>query len=125
MTINKEEFQKAYYIWSDFKNEVLYKNRFIINHEVLDIIKSISVRNTREINTGQTFYRARLFDVDETLLSFITMQKSTTKNSPFHGYDAEGSFIPRNNDVVSDGRANPSFIKYLYTAEDAYVTARI
>jgi hypothetical protein len=30
----------------------------------------------------------------------------------------EDSFVPGSNDYISDGRAHPAFIKYLYTAEE-------
>lgn len=121
MPIEEKEFQTAYKMWSDFSNEVLYKNRFFINHEVLDIIKSFSARSAEKINADQILYRARLFNVDEALSSYANKQKDDSNNdSSFRGYDVEGSFVSKNNDNVSDGRANPAYIIYLYTAEDAY-----
>ncbi|MFD2670306.1 RES family NAD+ phosphorylase [Marinicrinis sediminis] len=121
MAINEKEFTEAYEMWQDFTNEVLYNNRFFISHRVIEIIKSFTERSTKEVTAGQSLYRARLFDMDEAFFRYYHKLKSDRNDeSPFNGYDAEGSFVPKNNDFVSDGRANPAFIKYLYTAEDAY-----
>jgi hypothetical protein len=40
--------------------------------------------------------------------------------SKFWGYNEKESFVPSDNNIVKDGRVNPAFIKYLYTAEDPY-----
>lgn len=35
---DEEIFKEAYNLWEDFKNEILYKNRFIIKHILLDYV---------------------------------------------------------------------------------------
>jgi RES domain-containing protein len=139
------ELVDAYELWSSFKNEVLYKNRFLINHEVLSYLKKLADANIKIIQPQTILYRARQFDGDlesmryfekkitkdnkETSepISALTLAllkaRSNTKRDPdsgFWGYNKEESFVPSNNDLVNDGRVNPSLIKYLYTAEDAY-----
>ncbi|MHB8065759.1 MAG: RES family NAD+ phosphorylase, partial [Ruminiclostridium sp.] len=42
------------------------------------------------------------------------------QHTGFWGYDENESFIPTNPEIISDGRTNPAFIRYLYTAEDPH-----
>jgi hypothetical protein len=134
------DFDRAYQLWTSFKNEVLYKNRFIVNHEVLDHVKRVADSNKTTIEQGKILYRARVFTADTYYLTYLkkdwneegldvierftlSRQKHefTSRNdSGFWGYDAKESFVPESNDYINDGRANPAFIKYLYTAEKPY-----
>jgi hypothetical protein len=136
-----EEFARAYDLWNSFKNEVLYQNRFIVKHEVLDYLKHVAETYKMTIESEIILYRARLFvgetdylqylkkdwNEDEDLDLYGQLMKSknkhaitTRKESGFWGYDEKESFVPINNDLVNDGRANPAYIKYLYTAESPY-----
>jgi hypothetical protein len=139
MSVDKE-ITKAYELWSSFKEEVLYENRYIVNHEVLDYLKHFSERNQKTIDYETILYRARLYTEDETFIQYLGSnfndegldntdrlmmayrkhQINSRHESGFWGYDEKGSFVPSNNDFVNDGRANPVYIKYLYTAEEPY-----
>lgn len=142
MSIDNELFEKAYELWTSFKEEVLYKNRFIIKHDVLDYLKHFAETNQVKIEKDTILYRARLFTDNDTYIkyassvveglevddhlkrAYLKLNNGTNTNpeSGFWGYDEKGSFVPSNNDTVNDGRANPAFIKYLYTAEDPYTS---
>lgn len=133
-------FGKAYELWDSFKNEVLYRNRFILNHQLLEYLKSFALRHQKILETGRILYRARIFTGDDLYLNYLdsdfncegldvveqlTMMRhksdiNSRRQDGFWGYMREDSFIPPNNDNVNEGRTNPAFIKYLYTAEDPY-----
>ena len=139
-TNNNENLSKAFKLLTSFKEQLLYKNRFIIKHEVLDHIREIA-KNTHSIIEKDTIlYRARLFTGDGNFLSYMggdfsdessdlvskfmkmkyNAEINGKANSGFWGYDSQNSFVTDNDNLISDGRANPSFIKYLYTAERPY-----
>lgn len=136
--MDKELFKKAYDLWYDFREEILYKNRYIVKHEILDLIKQIATKNIKIIDKKAIIYRARQFNGNDVFTKLNELDDSTpdliqrlkqasiknemaVKNkSGFWGYNASNSFIPIDNDLINDGRANPPFIKYLYTAEDPY-----
>lgn len=138
--INHSDFENAYKLWEDFKSEVTYKNRFFIEHDVMKYLEQFAKTNSLIIPAKTILYRARQFEDDlatrlyyndliaqngdnSEILLTATYQndKSMFRREPgFWGYSKDKSFIPPDNNYVSDGRANPAFIKYLYTAEDAY-----
>lgn len=125
MSVDNEEFKKAYEMWNSFKDEVLHKNRFFVKHEVLDFLRLFAEKNRKNIEKDKTLYRARLYSVHPFLDLFNKSlygdgQLTPSQKEGFWGYNESDSFIPPNNDQVNDGRANPAYIKYLYTAEDPY-----
>lgn len=125
MTEDNDIFIQAYNLWSNFKKEVVYKNRFIINHEVLDYLEEIANACKTTIESGRTLYRARIYIEDDNFVSATLPPPGyrsfkQREQSGFLGYSAEESFVPPYNDLINDGRANPAFIKYLYTAEEPY-----
>ncbi|MEH7887001.1 RES family NAD+ phosphorylase [Bacillus sp. JJ1609] len=127
---------QAFEMWTDFKNEILYRNRFNIKHEVLDILESIANSCESTLESGEILYRARIYTADTTFLHYLKAEEISEENNlfkhfnkakinnkmktKFWGYDEKDSFVPLDNNIVSDGRANPSYIKYLYTAEEPY-----
>lgn len=54
---------KTYKQWEDFEKEVKYNNRYFPKSELLDEIKRIRKYAVCEINQGDIFYRARLFNL--------------------------------------------------------------
>ena len=135
-----DSFKKAYDLWSSFKEEILFKNRFFTNHKVLESIKDFAEKNLKQINEETILYRARIYDRDAYFLDHLNDEVSNAElddieklvmakyktdislrqKSGFWGFNSEDSFVPISNNIISDGRTNPSYIKYLYTAEDAY-----
>lgn len=131
---------KANELWNSFKEELIFKNRFIAKHKILDYIECFAQKNNMVIEKSKILYRARLYTGDESFTYYlgkdvnyegtdmtrklmILNNKFNIKNKEetgFWGYDEENSFVPKNSDLINDGRANPAFIKYLYTAEDPY-----
>lgn len=140
MSIDENDFKKAYDLWNSFKQEVLYKNRFVINHNVLDYLIQMAEKNQKLVEEGKILYRARIYDGDDTFLQYLdsdfnsdgldNIEKlilsrykhdiNTRHESGFWGFDSKSSFVPPGNDYINDGRTNPAFIKYLYTSEDPY-----
>jgi hypothetical protein len=137
MKIDRELLLKAYYLWASFKEEVLYKNRFIIKHEVLDYLKQIAEIYRKTIEKDTILYRARIYTGDDSFLHYLNTKTDKTdeesflnayykagvnfkQTTGFWGYNEKDSYVPSNNELISDGRVNPSFIKYLYTAEEPY-----
>lgn len=126
--INNELFKKAIDLWDDFKEELIYRNRFIVNHEVMGYIKHFAEINKKCIEKDTILYRARMysegkykrFNYNYKGVSLNNLASAIAHNPNFWGYDEIDSFVPPNNDVIAEGRANPSFIKYLYSAEEPY-----
>lgn len=137
--------EKLYNMWNDFKNTLIYKNRFFNKHIILDYIETILSNNEIFIPKDQILYRARIYKGD---LSFIDEFKryitnhNTSDNEKdddvysslfskmkendllrrsdtgFWGYDEKDSYVPPNADFVKAGRANPEKISYLYLANE-------
>jgi RES domain len=139
MSQTDDDFKLAFTLWHDFKDQILYKNRFFIEHEVLDHIKNISEKCRITVNKGTVLYRARLFNMKAPYFSDKEDQEESERSyyykmlkmaqeydlkkrreTGFWGFNKDDSFVPSNNDLINDGRANPSYIKYLYTAEKPY-----
>jgi hypothetical protein len=128
--MEKNLFKKAYKLWENFKSEILFNNRFILKHEVLDYIKHFVEKNKIYIEKGTILYRARIFTDDSGFINGINNIENLDKfsqyiyqqkaESGFWGYGEIESFVPPNNDKVGNGRVNPAFIKYLYTSENPY-----
>lgn len=138
------------------KEKIINRDRFFITHELLDLIKKHSDRNTITIEKNGILFRARIcdnsfiksnfsvfnyknytFDYSQPMAlydSFSGKQIATfndiaeikkpvsdiKENRIFYGYGKDESFVPPNNDIVGNGRANPQYIKYLYVALDPY-----
>lgn len=116
--------EQALDLWESFKDEVYYKNRFIVKHSILNYIRTIAEKSDRLLDEDTILYRARIFK-DDSLVEALTKANNKNKidageKSIFWGYDEEGSFVPKDNNVVVEGRTNPALIKYLYTAESPY-----
>lgn len=142
MNLDDKVFMEAYRMWNSFKQEIIYKHRFLRNHEVLEHITNLAEQSRKIIEKDTILYRARLYTGDTSYIPYMRSGKSdegldesgkplipmppsfhpikSRQKSGFWGYGEKDSFVPPTNDFIGDGRANPSYIKYLYTAEDAY-----
>lgn len=137
----KSEFEEAFKIWDDFKEQVKFNNRFFIQSEVLNLVDKIIVRKNIILNEGTKLYRARIFEDDiKKVKSFIDIYKSKEERefnkenqlyffflqsglkiditNGYWGYNEKESFVPTDRLLVSAGRLNPSQIVYLYSSED-------
>ena len=138
--IISERLKKAINVWADFINEIIYKNRFLERHKVLGILKKSFSKRTIIVEAGTIFYRARKYGGNTDFVKYLDgptlipnesltealYAKIFGKNeaiqkvkSGFYGFNAKDSFVPPKN-IVKDGRANPSYISYLYVAERPY-----
>lgn len=71
----------------------------------------------------KTFFSESCYLADNEFPSTITCTPKEAvkewKAQAFKGFDATDSGAPKNYDIISGGRANPDYIRYLYLAEDA------
>ena len=115
-------------IWYAFKDAVLYKDRFFVKHQLLEILSKYVSENIVEIHSKQIFFRARI--IDDSCINDHMVYKCFSapegerldisyhnKSNLFKGLTKEASFVPPKNVKVPDGRANPKYIKYLYVSE--------
>lgn len=120
---------EANLLWHDFHETIYYKNRFFLKHRILEILSDYISKNILEIEVGSIYYRARIIkDSSTTELMLYKCYaapegerldiKFYSKSNPFRGFTKEASFVPPKGINVTDGRANPKYIKYLYMAED-------
>lgn len=58
----EHEFEEE---WNEFANEIVYHDRFISSHKVIDAIKDSKDWAVKKIPKGQVFYRARKFHDDK------------------------------------------------------------
>lgn len=126
---NMTNKDKAYELWGDFIDSVLYKNRFFIEHEVLNILKEAAEKQTLEIPAGNVMFRARI--IDDTAKSDYNLIQAMDKltndavrsaDNDFFGLNKSGSFVPTRPEYVGEGRANPKLIRYLYVSESPVTT---
>ena len=115
-------------LWYEFKDAIFYENRFFVKHQLLDILSRYMEKNTLYVKTGQIYYRARVID-DSCINDHMIYKcysapdgekldvKYVGKANPFKGLTKEASFVPPKDIKVSEGRANPKYVKYLYVAE--------
>lgn len=114
--------------WYAFKETVLYENRFLVKHPLLDILAEYMAGNTLNIRDGKIYYRARIID-DSCINDHMIYKcysapeerlniKYVGKANLFKGLTKDASFVPPKGVKISAGRTNPKFIKYLYVAEE-------
>lgn len=115
-------------LWYAFKETIFNKNRFFVKHYLLDILAEYMSNNILNVKVGQVYYRARIIDDscinDHMLYKCYSAPegekldvKYVGKANPFKGLTKEVSFVPPKGIKVSEGRANPKYVKYLYVAE--------
>lgn len=115
-------------LWYAFRDAVLYESRFFARHQLLDILAKYMGKNTLDVKIGHIYYRARIID-DSSINEHMIYKchsapegekldvKYVGKADPFKGLTKEASFVPPKSIIVSEGRANPKYVKYLYVAE--------
>ena len=121
-------YKEANALWSSFRDDVLFKQRFFLNHPFLDKLAEIARTLETIIDPGKIYYRARIID-DNAVMEHM-LRKSYDPNSTeeerkwyfskankFKGLSKEGSYVPRDPKLIRDARSNPKFIRYLYVAE--------
>lgn len=117
-----ENSKKAWEIWGDFCKKLLYENRFFCKHEVTDILAKVVSENPLLIDIGCKLYCARIYEdiKDESANLKETLDKYVLSSLEFYGYEPENSGPPTNFDIIAEGRSNPPYMRYLYTAEQPY-----
>lgn len=121
-------YKEASSLWSSFREEVMFRQRFFLNHPVLDRLAEIARTLETTIDPGKTYYRARIIDdnaLKEHMMGKCYGPDATkedrkwyfSKANKFKGLSKEGSYVPTNPKQIRDARSNPKFICYLYVAE--------
>lgn len=121
-------YKEASELWSSFRDEVMFRQRFFLNHPVLDRLGNIARTLETLIAPGRIYYRARIIDdnaVKEHMLRKCYAHDRTeeerkwyhSKANKFKGLSKEGSYVPEDPKLIRDARSNPKFICYLYVAE--------
>lgn len=121
-------YKEANELWSSFRDEVMFKQRFFLNHPVLDRLGNIARTLETVITPGRIYYRARIIDdnaIKEHMLGKCYAPDRTEeerkwyhrKANKFKGLSKEGSYVPDDPKLIRDARSNPRFICYLYVAE--------
>lgn len=116
---------KAYDLWKSFEKEILYKTRYYVVHPLLEQLHKYLLNNELRIVEGELFYRARII-TDSAQKDYMMKvcvdedgdyKRFLSNKNKFKGLTKEASYVPPDNLVIKDGRANPRYIKYLYMAE--------
>ena len=127
--MSSSNFDKAKDLWDSFKQEVMFKKRFFVEHPVLEKLVKIAKSLEITVPSGKIYYRARIIDDNaankEHMITKCYGPDSTeedrlwyrNKDNKFRGLTKEGSFVPPDPMMIRDARSNPKFIRYLYVAE--------
>lgn len=129
-----DHIMEALIDWETFKREILYSNRFHIEHRIFDKLQVLAKKREYILKSGDVLFRARLYNQQSNFTKLEGKHKEsniiieneeldsikTKEQTGFWGFDAQDSFVPPENIKVNHGRVNPSYIKYLYTAERPY-----
>lgn len=121
-------YKEARELWSSFRDEVMFKQRFFLNHPVVDRLGDIARTLETLIAPGRIYYRARIIDdnaLKEHMMGKCYGPDATkedgkwyfSKDNKFKGLSKEGSYVPIDPKLIRDARSNPKFIRYLYVAE--------
>lgn len=121
-------YKEAVALWTSFRDEVFFKQRFFLNHPFLERLAAIAATLETSITPGRVFYRARIIDesaINEHMVSKCYGLMATeedqkrffSKVNKFRGLSKEGSYVPIDPKLIRDARSNPKFIRYLYVAE--------
>ncbi len=95
--------------FDDIEKELKSKNRFS-NKKLDNLVKALTSESSNiEVFDTITLKRARIYNEPDAAERFLN-----PTNSPFNGYDKEGSFV--NLQGTSEGRCHPKHIPYLYAA---------
>lgn len=102
----------AYDFFQKAKEELKTKNRFS-NPEMDKLIGWLIANKNHafDLEEKKFIYRARIYNLSD------GPERFKKPNRRFQGFNAAGSFVNPNPDLAPDGRCNPQFITYLYTAQ--------
>lgn len=102
------------------QNSLKYNNRFFVDNRFNKLIYQYAYHLSSRLEAQKFLYpkkilhRARVFS--EGL-------DARNPNPPFHGYNADESFVPPESIThIPEGRGNPELIRYLYAASDIDTT---
>lgn len=104
---------------------LLEENRFFADYRFLKLLWWYVNKGGKFCTTELTIkkdssllYRARVYSEEKDKAERERERVTEKDNNCFLGYNKTGSFIPPKGAFVGNGRANPSGITYLYTAND-------
>ena len=101
----------TYKDWEDFRNYLIYENRFILDKRRMEIVTEIielAKQNENTIKKDEIFWRAR---INNNELKIVNKELRRVPYTP------KEMMIPPP-DAVRGGRANPPGIAYLYVSDE-------
>lgn len=106
--------QAAYEFICNVKKDIKTVNRFCVDERMEELIRRYAEEpnNADIIKTGTKLYRARIYKEDDAESRYNELPKSR-----FKGYGKKDSFVNPDPESINEGRCNPQFISYLYTAK--------
>lgn len=121
-----ENQKKAFECWHSFENTAIYTERYYTEHPLLDRLKDYLDKNPKIVSAGELYYRARIIDEvtwKDSMMSVCVKEdddykRYLSKTNKFKGLTKAASFVPPDNSIIKEGRANPKYVKYLYMAEN-------
>lgn len=126
LILASENNQKAFECWSSFAETAMYTDRYYTEHPLLDRLKDYIDNNPKIISAGEVYYRVRIINEDawkDYMMKVCEKEDGDyrryfSNTNRFKGLTKEGSFVPPNNSVINEGRANAKYVKFLYMAEN-------
>lgn len=113
-----KNFDDLEYEFSKWRRVVNNVNRYYDDTPLLDLLYNHSKSFKYDILHGQSFYRGRIFDLDNIISSKEQFEDwlADDKNR-FQGYDSKESGAPPSK-YATEGRLNGQCISFLYTCSD-------
>lgn len=104
---------------NEVKKSIKYENRFFVNEEFNKYLSDLCSDRLliKNFEKDSSLYRARIYNKSDKIKRFKEKQNDE-KIGDFIGFNAEESFVQKDLLRVGDGRCNPKYIPYLYTATD-------
>ena len=108
-------YNDASELWYSFRDEVMFRQRFFLNHPVLYRLGDIARTLETFIAPGRIYYRARIIDdnaLKEHMLRKCYAPDRTeeerkwyhSKANKFKGLSKEGSYVPNDPKLIRDAR---------------------
>lgn len=113
-----KNFTQLRYEFQKWRNRINYINRYYTKTPLLKLLRENSDLLECGIAQGQSFFRGRIFNIDDVVSTneqFIKWIDS--REQFFQGYDKKASGAPPNKSA-KEGRLNGDGISFLYTCRD-------
>lgn len=111
---NFDELSYEFFKWRQNVNNL---NRYYDKTLLLDLLYDKAKLFEYDVRQGQSFYRGRVFDLDDIVSTKEQYEEWVSKGGAFQGYNKKESGAPPAK-YASEGRLNGKGISFLYTCSD-------